>query len=79
VFSEIYYPKGWTATIDGKEATILRANYVLRALEIPAGKHTIEFRFLPKPYTIGNQVTMASSWLLLLAVAGSLGWSLAKH
>jgi len=79
VFSEIYYPKGWTATIDGKEASILRANYVLRALEVPAGKHTIEFQFRPKPYIIGNKVTMASSWLLLLVVVGSLGWSLVKN
>jgi hypothetical protein len=76
VFSEIYYPKGWTATIDGKEVPILRADYVLRALEIPAGKHEIEFRFEPKPYVIGNKITMASSWILLLVVLGSLGWTL---
>jgi uncharacterized membrane protein YfhO len=76
VFSEIYYPKGWTATIDGKEASILRVNYILRALEIPAGDHTIEFRFDPEPYTIGNKVTTASSWLVLLILVGSIGWSL---
>ncbi|HNU41398.1 MAG TPA: YfhO family protein, partial [Cyclobacteriaceae bacterium] len=78
VFSEIYYPKGWHAFMDGKEVPILRANYVLRALEVPAGKHTIEFKFEPKPYTIGNKVTMASGWLLLIVVLGSLGWSLKK-
>jgi len=78
VFSEIYYPKGWYATIDGKDASTLRADYVLRALEIPAGKHVIEFRFEPKPYVIGNKVTMASSWILLVLVLGSLGWSLKK-
>ncbi|PZR33976.1 MAG: hypothetical protein DI538_17260 [Azospira oryzae] len=76
VFSEIYYPKGWHATIDGKEVPILRANYVLRALPIPAGKHVIEFRFEPKPYLIGNKITWASSWILLLVVVGSIGWSL---
>ena len=76
VFSEIYYPKGWYATIDGKEVPIIRADYVLRALEVPAGKHIIEFKFEPKPYVIGNKITMASSWILLLLVLGSLGWSL---
>jgi hypothetical protein len=75
VFSEIYYPKGWTATVDGKEVPIVRANYTLRALEVPAGNHTIEFTFAPKPYIIGNQITQASSWLLVLVVAGCLVFS----
>ena len=78
VFSEIYYPKGWSATIDGKDAPILRADYVLRALEIPAGKHTIEFVFRPKPYVIGNKITTASSWLVVLIVLGTIGFSLRK-
>ncbi|MEJ0055801.1 MAG: YfhO family protein [Bacteroidota bacterium] len=75
VFSEIYYPWGWTATIDGVKAPILRADYVLRALEVPAGKHVIEFKFEPKPYVIGNKITMASGWVLLLVLLASLGWS----
>lgn len=79
VFSEIYYPKGWTATIDGKEVEILRANYVLRALQIPAGKHTIVFEFKPAPYYIGNKVTMASSWLVLLILVGTIAWSIKKN
>jgi hypothetical protein len=79
VFSEIYYAAGWSATIDGKETPILRVNYVLRALEIPAGKHTIEFRFAPKPYTIGNPITTASSWIMLIVLLGSIGWSLRKE
>lgn len=78
VFSEIYYAEGWTATIDGKEAPILRVNYILRALEIPPGKHVIEFRFAPKSYTVGNKITTASSWILLLVLMGSIGWSLRK-
>lgn len=72
VFSEIYYPAGWTATIDGQNVPIYRADYTLRALEIPAGKHTIEFIFQPKPYVIGNKVTMAASVLLLIVVVGVL-------
>jgi len=79
VFSEIYYPKGWIATIDGKEAAIIRADYVLRALIIPSGKHTIEFKFQPQPYLTGNKVTTASSWLMLLVLVGSIGWTLRKE
>lgn len=79
VFSEIYYPKGWVATIDGREVEILRANYVLRALQIPAGKHTIVFEFKPAPYYIGNKVTMASSWLVLLILVGTIVWSIKKN
>lgn len=79
VFSEIYYPKGWTATIDGTDAPILRANYALRALEIPAGKHTIEFTFAPKPYVVGNKITAACSWILLLVLLGSIGWSIKEE
>jgi hypothetical protein len=75
IFSEIYYEKGWHAFIDGKEVPLLRANYVLRALEIPANSKLIEMRFEPKPYTVGNKVTMAASWVLLLVVLGGLGWS----
>ncbi|MEK6783224.1 MAG: YfhO family protein [Bacteroidota bacterium] len=75
VFSEIYYPKGWHALIEGKEVPILRVDYVLRALEVPSGKHVIEFKFEPKPYVIGNKIAMASSWVLILLVIGCLGWS----
>jgi hypothetical protein len=76
VFSEIYYPKGWRAFIDSKETLILRANYVLRALEIPQGKHTIEFKFEPQPYLVGNKVTLASSWVVVLVLLGCLGWTI---
>lgn len=79
VFSEIYYPKGWVAHIDGKETEIIRANYVLRALSIPAGKHTVEFAFKPDAYVIGNKVTMFSSWLMLLLVVGCVVWEMRKR
>jgi len=75
VFSEIYYP-GWKATIDGAPADVLRTNYILRALRIPAGNHVVEFRFEPKPYTTGNTVTTVSSWATLLCLLVSIGWTL---
>lgn len=79
VFSEIYYPDGWSATIDGIDVPILRVNYVLRALEIPAGKHTVEFTFAPMAYVIGDKVTMASCWLVLLLFLGTIGYLLKKE
>jgi hypothetical protein len=73
VFSEVYYDKGWQAYIDGKEAPHFRADYLLRAMRVPAGKHTIEFRFHPNSYFLGEKVSMASSLLLLLLACGT-GW-----
>jgi hypothetical protein len=70
VFSEIWYPKGGKAFIDGKETSIVRANYLLRALLVPQGEHEVEFRFEPSSYYTGNQVSLASSLILLLALAG---------
>jgi len=72
VFSEIYYPKGWKSFIDGKETAHIQADYVLRAMIIPAGKHQIEFKFEPQSYYRGNKISLASSILLLLAIAGYL-------
>lgn len=72
VFSEIYYPKGWKSFVDGKQTDHVQANFVLRAMVIPEGKHQIEFKFEPESYFMGNKVSLASSILLLLAVAGYL-------
>ncbi|GAB4247545.1 MAG: YfhO family protein [Ekhidna sp.] len=71
VFSEIYYPKGWIATIDGVEAELLRANYVLRALKVPAGEHTITLKYEPEIYAKGNTIMLISGILLLLACLGA--------
>ncbi|OGX89106.1 hypothetical protein BEN47_08255 [Hymenobacter lapidarius] len=71
VFSEIYYADGWQAFIDGKPVPHIRANYVLRALQVPAGSHTISFKFEPKSYAVGNGVSLASSIALLLVLAGA--------
>jgi len=72
VFSEIYYDKGWNAYIDGKEAPYFRANYVLRAMVIPAGQHVVEFKFEPRIYTIGERISFVSSLILILLLIGGL-------
>ena len=71
VFSEIYYKDGWNAYIDGELKPHLNVNYVLRGLEIPAGKHSIEFRFEPKVIQTGSTISLLSYVFLLLI---PLGW-----
>lgn len=72
VFSDIYYSKGWKAYVDEKETPILRANYVLRAIKVPAGNHKIEFRFRPDSFYNGKKVALASSILLIVLCLGAM-------
>jgi hypothetical protein len=69
IVSEIYYPAGWSATIDGSATPILQANHCLRGLVVPAGAHTIEMRFASKGYKTGRLLNRIGG-LLLLALGG---------
>ncbi|AWG25885.1 YfhO family protein [Flavobacterium kingsejongi] len=78
VFSEMYYKKGWNVTIDGKAAEHFRADYILRALNIPAGKHTIEFKFEPQVVKTGSMITLFSFIGMLIAIGGGIYYSVRK-
>jgi len=70
VFSEVYYKKGWNATIDGVEVKHYNVNYILRGLEIPKGTHTVVFKFNPSVVTTGSNISLVSSILLVLLILG---------
>jgi hypothetical protein len=78
VFSEMYYANGWNAYIDGLPQDHFRVNYVLRALRVPEGEHTIEFKFEPEVIKQGSQITLASSILLSLVIIGGIGFTFWK-
>ena len=75
VFSEIWYPAGWKAFIDGQEAPILRADYTLRALLIDKGEHEVEFVYAPGSFTTGRNISLVSSLIIILALAGYILYS----
>ncbi|HLP05679.1 MAG TPA: YfhO family protein [Paludibacter sp.] len=70
VFSEIYYPSGWNAYINGAVVPYTRVNYLLRAMPLKAGTYEIEFRFEPKSYSVGNAIALTSSILMILSIVG---------
>ncbi|WP_340198734.1 YfhO family protein [Ascidiimonas sp. W6] len=72
VFSEMYYPYGWNAYMDGELTNHFRVNYVLRAMLVPAGKHTIEFKFEPKVVHIGSGITLAGTLIFVLLFLGGI-------
>ena len=72
VFSEIYYEKGWNAYIDGKLTDHFLVDYVLRAMEVPAGKHTLEFKFEPQVVKTGSMITLISFIGMLLFLGGGI-------
>jgi len=70
VFSEVYYPKGWQISIDGKPTEMFRANYTLRGLVVPAGKHTIEFRFEPHSIKVTDTIAYVALFIMVLTAVG---------
>lgn len=78
VFSEIYYPHGWQAYIDGEEVPHFRANYVLRAMMVPAGKHEITFQFEPQVVKTGSSIALASSVILGLLLLGGIFYGIRR-
>lgn len=76
VFSEVFYDKGWNAYLDGALVPHTRVDYVLRAMSVPAGEHTIEFKFEPKVIQTGSRIALASSVMLALLIIGGLFYRL---
>lgn len=72
VFSEVYYSEGWQAYIDGEKAPHFQADYVLRAMMVPGGEHTIVFKFEPQVVETGSAIALASSVLLGMVLLGGL-------
>lgn len=72
IFSEVYYPDGWTATVDGAPLDLFRANWIFRAANLPAGEHDIVMRYEPKIYTVSEKASRASSVALFVLLALSL-------
>lgn len=78
VFSEIFFDQGWKAFVDGVETPYFRADYLLRAMELPAGKHTVEWRFRAPGWTASEAVTLISSLIVLLGAIAALAYWIRK-
>lgn len=79
VFSEIYYPKGWKILIDEKEVPYIKANYLLRAVHVPAGNHTIKMIFEPAVIQTGKMISMVAFGLFMLLSLGGIFWLYKKR
>lgn len=78
VLSEVYYPAGWKAFVDGEEIPIYPTNYILRGLPVPAGAHTVELRFEPESYRLSIKLSLAGLILTLLALIAGVIWQLRR-
>lgn len=80
VFSEVFYDRGgWHAYVDGNEVPHFRANYILRAMVVPAGEHQITFKYIDRAGAIGKRIAATGSILVILAFAGALGYEVVRR
>lgn len=79
VFSEVYYPHGWTAKVDNVEVPIFAVDYVLRAIELPKGKHTVEFTFEPEVISKGSTIALISSIIIILITGAGVYLSVKRR
>ena len=79
VFSEIYYDKGWKAYVDGEEAPYMRVDYILRGMVLPAGTHTVEWRFRAPGWNRTEGITLTASLLILLGALAALGHAISAY
>ena len=79
IFSEVYYPHDWKAFIDGVPVAIFRADWTLRGITVPAGNHTVEFRFEPDTYNFLNKFGSVVSLFILLGLIGTIVFSVKKE
>jgi uncharacterized membrane protein YfhO len=75
VLSEVYYPKGWEAFIDGKPTKIYQSDYFLRGIDVPKGNHTVTLEFHPTVYYVGRDLSLGTNVLLLVGLIGIAGVS----
>jgi uncharacterized membrane protein YfhO len=79
VFSEIYYPDGWNAYIDGEKVPHFRVNYMLRAMILPAGEHSVEFRFEPTEALYGDRLNLVFTLIFITGLLAAIVMSLKKN
>ena len=79
VFSEMYYKDGWNAYIDSKKSDYIKVDYALRGMNIPKGKHTIEFKFEPQVIKTGSTITLISSIGMFFLLVGGIYYERKKH
>jgi uncharacterized membrane protein YfhO len=79
VLSEIYYPAGWTAYIDGQETEVYKTDYLFRSIIVPAGQHKVEFKFDPASYSTGKNISFAANiFVVIMLIAGIGGTFMSK-